>query len=380
MSVRTIEHRSKKRHSHSPGRKTKSPSYFPRHIVNTFEGEHLGMNVHPANKQWRRSWKGYGAYIPSARIEDVIIKYIGKPYADMCSELSRKLKECKTDVVKDINKELGYFFDVGEQWRWNNPTYGIDEQGNVFKLKKLKNEGLHLSPSQIKWNKSQKVPDWGAICKPRILKESSYWCEKGSYRYDIGTPAPNQNIGEFYQPKLIGEYWCIVHKNIVKLPVYHVPKGQHYLNWFHEETKVRWDSETRSYVKISPEPKYSDKFVAGQGKAEAMYFENTWTVPFIYFRKGVTAREKLRHTHPVKGDNPRYKELLSSIKSAEVDLRGEYAEGNKDYRERREADLARYKAELERTPETCMLEAGVGQLYPLVKEADYQKYMNHSQS
>lgn len=364
MSVRTIEYRSKKRFSHSPSRKTKSPSYFPRHLVNKFEGEHLSIHVHPASKQWRRDWKGKDAYISSARVEDIIIKFIGLPYADMCKELYHKLKECKTNVVKDVDKELSYFF--GPRYRIK-PEYGIDSNGNIFKLKPLKNQGLHLSPSQIKWNKSQKIPNWGAICRPRILVKLD---SCSSYRYNVGSPAVGSNLGEFYNPKLIGEYWCIVHKNIVKLSVYHVPQGQAYLDWATELPSRKWDRNSKTYVKFERLPKYSDGFKLGQGKHEAEIFESQWAVPYIYMGKDAPG---MFHFHKVEGANPEYASILDSIERVERRLRD--TQTNSAYRMEQETYLEDYQRRLKNTPETCILEAGYGQLYPLVRESDYRKYM-----
>lgn len=373
MSVRTFEYRSKKRDKHNSSRKTKNPSYFPRHLVNKFEGDHLSMTANIDGKYWTRY--NY-AYIPSSRVEDIIIKFIGLPYTDMCKELHRKFKECKTNFKYDIDEELAHFFNTS---RWGySPIYAINKDGNVIRLKELRNEGLHLSPSQIRWNKSQPIPDWGAVCKPRVADERYYWHTVGPYRYDKGSPASGSNIGDFYQPKLIGEYWCIVHKNIVKLPVYHVQQGQSYLNWNAETKKSIWDSEKGTYITVSPNPKYSDTFRSGVGKHAAEIFESTWTVPYIYMGKyssWSTSIPYLFHSHKVEGENPEYERILNSIKSAKNLLVSKFAQNNMVYRLEREKDLAHYEIRLRVTPKTCMLEAGYGQLYPLVRESDYRKYM-----
>lgn len=370
MSVRTIEHRSKKQYSHSPSRKTKNPSYFPRHVVNKFEGEHLGMKVRLTTKSGLQNRRNNYAYIPSARVEDIIIKFIGLPYTDMCKEITRKFKECKTNFAFDIDQELGHFFDVG-RFRWHGPSYGIDKNGNVFKLKPLKNKGLHLSPSQIKWNKSQKIPNWGSVCKPYVLRDQGFSFAKGPYNYNSGSPSEKVNIGEFYQPKLIGEYWCIVHKNIVKLPVYHVPQGQDYLNWAMDRSEYKWNPDFKVYTMVKPLPKYSDKWKPGQGRHEAEIFESMWSVPHIYMSKKTIS--PFFHTCKVEGANPKYESLVQDIRRLEGQLAIEKLQGNistwcLD-------SLNSCKEDLKVTPKTCILETGYGQLYPLVKESDYQKYM-----
>lgn len=356
MSVRSIEYGSHKKCSHTPSRKTKNPSWFPRHWMKYYEGTHLGMRRHLL-KSGPVSKRDNYSYVKSSVIVAIINKFIGKPYSDLCRKLNEKFKECKTNFEKDVDDELGWYFqfDVTPIWRRKYADYYIDDNGNVQKTQPLPSDTPKLTKDQKNWNRNQKIPNWGAVCEPRKWQTEPYSeCES----CNEGDPIEGSNKGEFYKPKLIGEFWCIVQNQVLKLPVYHVPKAYEYFRWIEN---ARWRISNSS-------SKYSYLFREGMGKEEAEKLEQDWIRPHIEFTHGIRANTFFYQSCKVSVPNPRINILKKDIAYLK---NNELSDGWS-----RGTSVEELEAKLANEPEVVLYEAGYGKLCPLVKRSDYENELD----
>ena len=194
----------------------KGGSQYPRHTMNLFEGTHLSMKKKIVNKigDLYSGSNRQGAILHSKYIIGLLNKFVGKSYKDF-----RRVYDNK---IKNIKKYNVYWFKLEDYLHKEPKTcyfkqeFYIDENGLIQRCKLLSRYnigGPRLTKSQIKYNERVKIPNLG-ICRtdPRY-RVTKNWCER--YNDDEFPIHHNKRY-----PILLGTFWVIVNKKVMRLPVY----------------------------------------------------------------------------------------------------------------------------------------------------------------
>ena len=72
------------------------------------------------------------------------------------------------------------------------------------------------------------MPKFGKIAKPHKAADYYDYC----YGFANSNPDSNGTDSDFYRPRLLGHYWCMVNGTPVELPVYHVRDARDYIRWW----------------------------------------------------------------------------------------------------------------------------------------------------
>lgn len=180
---------------------------FPRHIINSLDVKRLPMKFHPYNRRLKTDWEKTWCWIMSnGYITNLISKYVGKPYAELCSHLDKVLKNSK--VPSQYNADYFLSFRLVN---YGQSGYLINDQGIIEKVERKKKHKSSYRPwrrSFILWNNSQKVlfpPKNSVYLQHRQYRSSMAWkTKKGEYKWYLGT------------------FWCKIENAFYKLPVYDV--------------------------------------------------------------------------------------------------------------------------------------------------------------
>lgn len=110
--------------------------------------------------------------------------------------------------MRDNHKDVGL-----KDLDWNfEDSYYVDDDGLIHCNSEIKFN--RFTNRQLRYNKAQKIPQFGAVAKPRELLRS--W-ELRNYDYPVLLDT---------NPKLIGNYYCDINGVVLLLPVYHVPEAE----------------------------------------------------------------------------------------------------------------------------------------------------------
>lgn len=184
------------KHSGRQGR-TKNKLRFPRHIINRYEGTHLGM--HPID-----TWSEYKWTWPNMKhVKGLINKFIGKPYNKFLKVWHAKIKSIDERIKSEFN--LKRVIDPEPiQHRFYSVKYYIDENGLIQKYKADRRHRYRyeLTKHQRRYNDNVKIPNLG-VCK-RVDREDYAWARNHS----------KQN------PIMLGEFYVYFTDRTVKVPVY----------------------------------------------------------------------------------------------------------------------------------------------------------------
>lgn len=204
MSERGFAIGSKRSNHGKHGRKTRNPSYFPRHEINKYEGTHLPMSG-SVYKKYRRRYKD--AYPRGNQLIKFIESWVGRKFDDFFSDFSDKVNETGTshtpyELVSD------HFANYADGWRYRWCDFTVDEEGIIreteeknrhFNLKRLSHYPK-LNKRHIAWNDEE----WAKACERIGNPECRY----------------GRHVSGFKHPYCIGEYYIIKDRRIVKKPVY----------------------------------------------------------------------------------------------------------------------------------------------------------------
>lgn len=103
------------------------------------------------------------------------------------------------------------------------------------------------------------------------------------YGFANSNPDSNGTDSDFYRPRLLGHYWCMVNGTPVELPVYHVRDARDYIRWWLDDKQGRVPG-TREVVKVDT---YQQLFRPGTHAYEqAVKFDNNWVYLPIPCSKG----------------------------------------------------------------------------------------------
>lgn len=123
------------------------------------------------------------------------------------------------------------------------------------------------------------MPKFGKIAKPHKAADYYDYC----YGFANSNPDSNGTDSDFYRPRLLGHYWCMVNGTPVELPVYHVRDARDYIRWWLDDKQGRVPG-TREVVKVDT---YQQLFRPGTYAYEqAVKFDNNWVYLPIPCSKG----------------------------------------------------------------------------------------------
>lgn len=234
-----------------------------------------------------------------------------------------------------------------------------------------------ISTKQWKENRNHALPKFGKIAKPHKAADYYDYC----YGFANSNPDSNGTDSDFYRPRLLGHYWCMVNGTPVELPVYHVRDARDYIRWWLDDKQGRVPG-TREVVKVDT---YQQLFRPGTHAYEqAVKFDNNWVYLPIPCSKGGYIGETSKHFMHLETEqipNPRYAEIQSSldaltksVEDIEAGITVTFSDGvtpvTMEYLTN-EINNAHYRLSI--TSRYITVNHGYGQLYPLVKRIDYER-------
>lgn len=298
---------------------TRNPSYYPRHLTKVtladFDADfnlrvskevaaQRGYGRKVLDKSCHIAWDhGYG-YVKESRIVKFIAKYVGKPYKELAKAWNEWIKPIKnTDKTEYLDD---YFTD----YRWRQAFFRVDDNGLVQSVEQTpKGRRYNISTKQWKENRNHALPKFGKIAKPHKAADYYDYC----YGFANSNPDSNGTDSNFYRPRLLGHYWCMVNGTPVELPVYHVRDARDYIRWWLDGKQGRIPG-TREVVKVDT---YQQLFRPGTHAYEqAVKFDNNWVYLPIPCSKGGYIGETSKHFMHLETEqipNPRYAEIQSSL-------------------------------------------------------------------
>ena len=368
---------------------TRNPSYYPRHLTKVtladFDADfnlavpkevaaRRGYGRKVVSKNCRTTWCHHYGYVKHTRMEKFVSKYVGKPYEELSKAWSEWIKPIKNTDFGQSERLEDFFTD----YRWSRATFRIDDDGLVQPVEQTpKGRQYNISTKQWRENRNHPIPKFGRIAKPHDTIHEYDYC----YGYASSDPDSNGTDPDFYKPRLLGDYWCMIKDTPVKLPVYHVRNARDYIRWVRDGKKGKVVG-TREVVKVD---KYQQLFRPGTYNYEqAVKFDNNWVYLPIPCSKGGWIGETSKHFIHLEEEeipNPRYAEIQSSLdaltKSVEDLEAGQvvtFSDGVTPVTMTfltNEITTTEYR--LSRTSRYKRINYGYGQLYPLVKKTDYER-------
>lgn len=366
---------------------TRNPSYYPRHLTKVtladFDADfnlriskevaaQRGYGRKVLDKSCHIAWDhGYG-YVKESRIVKFIAKYVGKPYKELAKAWNEWIKPIKnTDKTEYLDD---YFTD----YRWRQAFFRVDDNGLVQSVEQTpRGRRYNISTKQWKENRNHALPKFGKIAKPHKAADYYDYC----YGFANSNPDSNGTDSDFYRPRLLGHYWCMVNGTPVELPVYHVRDARDYIRWWLDDKQGRVPG-TREVVKVDT---YQQLFRPGTHAYEqAVKFDNNWVYLPIPCSKGGYIGETSKHFMHLETEqipNPRYAEIQSSldaltksVEDIEAGITVTFSDGvtpvTMEYLTN-EINNAHYRLSI--TSRCITVNHGYGQLYPLVKRIDYER-------
>lgn len=184
------------KHAGRQGR-SKNKLRFPRHIINRYEGTHLGMRP-------REMWPEYRCPWPNMKhVKGLLNKFVGKPYNKFLNVWHAKLKHVDSRIKNPFN--LKRVIDPEPMThRIYSVSYYIDNNGLIqkYKAERRHRYRYELTKHQRKYNDNVKIPNLG-ICR-RADREDHPFARNHS----------KQN------PIMLGEFYVPINNTTIKVPVY----------------------------------------------------------------------------------------------------------------------------------------------------------------
>ena len=345
-------------HSFRGKRGKKGGSQYPRHTMNLFEGTHLSMKKKIVNKigDLSSGSNRQGAILHSKYIIGLLNKFVGKSYKDFRQVYDKK--------IKNIKKYNVYWFKLEDYLHKEPKTcyfkqeFYIDENGLIQRCKLLsryKIGGPRLTKSQIKYNERVKIPDLG-ICRtdPRY-RVTKNWCER--YNDDEFPIHHNKRY-----PILLGTFWVIVNKKVMRLPVY-TYNSDYSIKYFNYRESF-YDYKTWKYATISFEEyinKY-DKIIQKNIKQ----IVKDW-IPVHYKISSKCYGQDCW----VTVENPDIAEYHQDIA-----ICMKIIENNPESKDEMETKINEIRERINNLPPMATINMGYGKFYLFVKRYDYELALN----
>lgn len=345
-------------HSFRGKRGKKGGSQYPRHTMNLFEGTHLSMKKKIVNKigDLSSGSNRQGAILHSKYIIGLLNKFVGKSYKDF-----RRIYDKK---IKNIKKYNVYWFKLEDYLHKEPKTcyfkqeFYIDENGLIQRCKLLsryKIGGPRLTKPQIRYNERVKIPDLG-ICRtdPRYHVTKN-WCEQ--YNDDEFPIHHNKRY-----PILLGTFWVIVNKKVMRLPVY-TYNSDYSIEYFNYRESF-YDYKTWKYATISFEEYISkyDKIIQKNIKQ----IVKDW-IPVHYKISSKCYGQDCW----VTVENPDITEYRQEIvKYMKI------IENNPESKDEMETKISEIRERINILPPMATINMGYGKFYLFVKRHDYELTLN----
>ena len=345
-------------HSFRGKRGKKGGSQYPRHTMNLFEGTHLSMKKKIVNKNGDVfSGSNYqGAILHSKYIIGLLNKFVGKSYKDFKRVYDNKIKNIKKYDIRWSRLE-DYLHKEPKTCYFKQEFY-IDENGLIQRCKLLsryKIGGPRLTKSQIKYNERVKIPDLG-ICRTdpydRVTKN---WF--GQYNNDRLSLHHNKRY-----PILLGIFWVIVNKKVMRLPVY-TYNSYSSIEYFNYRESF-YDYKTWKYATISFEEYISkyDKIIQKNIKQ----IVKDWIPVHSKISSKCYGQD-----YWITVENPDITEYYQ-----EIGICMKIIKNNPESKDEMEAKISEIRERINVLPPMATINMGYGKFYLFVKRYDYELALN----
>ena len=349
-------------HSFRGKRGKKGGSQFPRHAMKLFEGTHLGMKKKYYSKSHMGAgWHYGGAGLNSKYIVGLLNKFVGKSYDDFKQIFDNKIRQFKKKYDITWCRLSDYLHDEPKTCYWKQEFY-LDENNNIQRCKLISRHNMwpKLTKKQQKFNERVKIPNLG-VCRddPHYPVKKGYW---GNYEDESSTFGMNKHKKK--GPILLGEFWVIVNKKVLKLPVYTYNGG--YMVEYYNYQDTRYDYHTRKYITTPFEdyiPYYAKRDESIRKKRAQVV--NDW----IPIRTTISSKLKGQDCWIVT-DNPEFIDAKQSVGSYEASIKEHPDSESVKYWEDR---LKEARDKVEKLPPKTHVNMGYGKFYLFVKRSDYER-------
>lgn len=181
---------------HGNGRKSRLYKKTKRASMNGVDASHLPMRVQSdKNGYWGQTSRGRG-HIPYKKVENFLMKRVGRPVNDVFSEFVVEMKKYKQN--KPIKETFDSFLDYEEEkmkdYQWASGFY---VSNGILNYKKYSRKKQAYSPKHIKWNDTHIIDVFDQLHKATTIG-----------------------------PLFIGKLWVSVKGNYMLLPVWVVSSGK----------------------------------------------------------------------------------------------------------------------------------------------------------
>ena len=348
------------KHSHHGSRGKlgkKRGTNFPRHAMNHYEGTHLGMR----KRIWSKSNAGCvhrygGAIVKSIYIIGLLNRFVGKPYKDFKFVYDAKIKNLvKNKDVTWWNLE-DFLHKEPKTSYWRQEFY-VDKNGLIQRCKLINRKsiwGPYLTKKQKRFNDRVKIPNIG-ICRDNAhypVPKSSW----GSY-IDESSYYPHNKKN----PILLGEFWVVVNKKVLKLPVYTCRSEFHveYYNYY----GYKYDYKLKKSVYTSYLDNHKSRDAGINKKREKLVAE--WIPIRTRISNNLSGQDYWVETENVE---------VSDIKR-EIHNYKEYIKSRPDspYINEWKKTIVDLTNKLEHIPKRKHYNMGYGKFYLYVKQEDFER-------
>lgn len=339
----------------------KGGSQFPRHAMNLFEGTHLGMRKKYYSKSHMGAgWHYGGAGLHSKYIVGLLNKFVGKPYEDFKQIFDNKLKQFKKyDLTWARLKD--YLHDEPKTCYWKQEFY-LDDNGLIQRCKLISRHNMRakLTKKQQRFNERVKIPNLG-VCRDDVHYpvKKGYW---GNYEDESSVFGMNRHKKR--GPILLGEFWVIVNKKVLKLPVYTYNGG--YMVEYYNYQDTHYDYHLKKYV-TTPFEDYVPYYVK---RDESIRKKRAQVVKdWIPIKTNISSKMKGQDCWIV-ADNPEVIDAKRNLHNLEVQLKEQQGSENIEAWTKK---IEEEKEKINTLPAKKHINLGYGKFYLFVKKADYER-------
>lgn len=331
------------------GRKHKGKEY-PRHTLQYYDGEHLGMGKRIWSKSVMHSvWRVGKPDIRDKYIIGLCNKYVGKPYSELKRAYDERMKPFKKYYIcGNTLDDFVHNEPVENAWR---ASFYVDDNGIVRKCKVKPHHRHTLSKRQWDFNKKVKVPSFGQVRQNR-----KYAANKYLYGLRYRETTYNEIPREFEKPLLLGEFWVNYDNKIFKIPVYTCCA-----EIFRDYKNYNGWGNTKKHIYIpfhDSNTWHPDRY---NWKKKALAVEKEWIPIYVYgLEEGQSYFMRLQ--------NLEKEELTSRINYWKERLLEDITTVE---RERIQESLNDAQMKLLKMPDIAIYDMGYGKYYTFMKRSDY---------
>ena len=326
--------------------------------MNLFEGTHLSMKKKIINKSGDVfiGSNYQGAILHSKYIIGLLNKFVGKSYKDFRLVYDSKVKNIKKYDIRWYKLE-NYLHKEPRTCYFKQEFY-IDENGLIQRCKLLSRYhigGPKLTKSQIRYNERVEIPDLGVCRTDPYDRVTKNWF--GQYNNDRLSLHHTKRY-----PILLGTFWVIVNKKVMRLPVY-TYNSYSSIEYFNYRESF-YDYKTWKYATISFE-EYINKY-------DKIIQKNIKQI----VKDWIPVHSKISskcygQDYWITVENPDIAEYYQ-----EIGICMKIIKNNPESKDEMEAKISEIRERINVLPPMATINMGYGKFYLFVKRHDYELALN----